>query len=98
MSCAASRSPVHRPTASSRNTLRFVSMRGITEKTTIHIGPGIFETQGLAEGQNPPPGFRVQSGQRILGAGMGLTTLKLVAAYAPTGGRNAAVIRTDNFL
>ncbi len=48
--------------------------------TTIHLGPGIFETRGYGEAVY---GWQPRDGQRILGSGMGVTVLKLVgAAYA----------------
>ena len=51
-------------------------MRAIQHHTAVHIGPGIFETKGDAGGT--AGGWFPKSSQRIIGAGMGLTTLKLV--------------------
>lgn len=62
--------------------------------TRVHLGPGVFETRGCrpvvnasggAQGQwengigpQPKTGWFPNTGQKIQGAGMGLTTLKLV--------------------
>lgn len=73
-------------------------MKEAPERTTIHIGPGVFETRGAGEGEIVPPGWRAKNGQRILGAGMGLTTLKLVAPSVPVGNRKAAVIAANQVL
>ena len=50
------------------------------EGATIHIGPGVFQTRGSGPGLSTPPGWRPRSGQKIIGSGMGATTLKLVGA------------------
>jgi hypothetical protein len=55
-------------------------MRAMPENTAVHLGPGVFETKGLAfsiKTWEPKPG------QKILGSGIGVTTLKLVGAAAP---------------
>jgi hypothetical protein len=44
--------------------------------TTIHLGPGVFETRGGHEG------WTLQNGQRIIGSGIGLTVLKLMSTGA----------------
>src|SRR5262245_32018195 len=41
---------------------------------TIHIGPGLFETNGF-DGTN---GWQARPGMKIVGSGMDVTTLKLV--------------------
>lgn len=49
--------------------------------TTVHLGPGEFQTIDLKYGIDPnPPSWQVKSGQKIIGSGMGLTTMKLVGA------------------
>lgn len=51
--------------------------------STVHLGVGEFQTKGfmhLAGGWHP------KSGQRITGAGMGLTVIKLVGAATPYAG------------
>src|SRR5258705_12536908 len=58
-------------------------MKEMLPNTTIHIGPGTFETRGIWEGPPLTPGWRIKTGQRILGAGMGLTTVKLVGCLVP---------------
>ena len=73
-------------------------MRDVPANAAIHIGPGTFETRGSAEGLSAPPGWRPKNGQRIVGAGMGLTTLKLVGATVPFPGGKAAVIVSDELL
>jgi hypothetical protein len=65
----------------------------IAANTAIHLGPGVFLTRGYRPGET----IRIKTRQKIIGSGMGLTTLKLVnasvvdSAYAvigtlPTGG------------
>src|SRR5258707_653423 len=50
--------------------------------TLIHLGPGIFQTFGYApNSQNVK--WQPSSGQRIIGAGMFATTLKVVNATDP---------------
>jgi hypothetical protein len=46
---------------------------------TLRFGPGIFQTKGaLRRSVNPPGGWLLQSGTRIVGSGMNQTTLQLV--------------------
>src|SRR6266545_3145444 len=48
------------------------------ENTTVHLGPGVFETRGMSQLY----GARfARSGQKIFGSGMGVTTLKIVHGY-----------------
>src|SRR5206468_2235818 len=54
-------------------------MRGLGLNTRVHIGPGTFETRGSPNYYDPAR-WQVQSGQRITGAGMGLTILRLQGA------------------
>jgi hypothetical protein len=65
----------------------------IAANTAIHLGPGVFLTRGYRPGET----IRIKTRQKIIGSGMGMTTLKLVnasvvdSAYAvigtlPTGG------------
>ena len=53
---------------------------------TIHLGPGVFPTQGV---NFITGGVPVVSGQKIIGSGMGVTTVKLV---------NAAVVDTQHWV
>jgi hypothetical protein len=55
-------------------------MRAMPESTAVHLGPGVFETKGLAYSLKT---WEPKSGQKILGSGMGVTTLKLVGADVP---------------
>lgn len=50
------------------------------ENTTIHLGPGTFKTSGYAPSNTHK--WSPRSGQRIVGAGMGVTTLKLTSHTA----------------
>lgn len=56
-------------------------MRSILPNTTIHLGPGAFLTRGTHGAY--AGGWEVKSGQKIYGAGIGVTTLKLVNAAFP---------------
>jgi hypothetical protein len=53
-------------------------MRGMPANSLIHIGPGVFESKGTAI--RGVLGWAPKSGQRVLGSGWGITTLKLVNA------------------
>jgi len=55
-------------------------MRSLPENTTVHLGPGVFETKGLAYSIRT---WQPKSGQKILGSGIDVTTLKLVGAAVP---------------
>jgi hypothetical protein len=86
-----------------------VVMRSLSPNSTIHLGPGVFDTKGFAadntvagrwtfdaQGNHVvvPGSWAAQSGQRIIGSGIAITTLKLVGATA----RNSkyAAIGTSN--
>lgn len=56
-------------------------LAGLSEYTTIHFGPGVFQTRGLGA---LATGWRAKSGQRIVGAGMHATVLRLVGAEPET--------------
>jgi hypothetical protein len=79
-------------------------MRTIGPNTQVHLGPGVFETKGYAPsvagmpaGQPAASGaWNVQSGQKISGSGMGITTLKLVNISFPE--HAAWAIGSDHFL
>src|SRR2546425_3565059 len=51
--------------------------------TTVRLGPGVFETKGFALDLG---GWQPKSGQKIIGSGMGLTTLKIVGATVANKG------------
>jgi hypothetical protein len=52
-------------------------MFSFQEKTTIHLGPGIFQVPAITSVNGA---WKPKSGQRIIGAGTFLTTLKVVGA------------------
>src|SRR6266536_55823 len=56
------------------------AINSIPINSTIHLGPGIFPTRGFREGYG---GWRPKSGQKIVGAGIDATVIKLVEASAP---------------
>lgn len=74
-------------------------MGSIEENTLIHLGPGKFQTRGFTEGQPSECGWSVKTGQRIVGAGIDVTVLKLVGANISV--RKLAIMgsgsRVDNF-
>ena len=56
-------------------------MRSLPAYTTIHLGPGTFETKGFSFSEPALwVSWQPKSGWRILGSGMGATVLKLVEA------------------
>ncbi len=55
-------------------------MRPMPENTLIHLGRGVFETRGFDPGRSEQLNWTIRAGQRILGSGMGVTTLKLMHA------------------
>jgi hypothetical protein len=61
-------------------------MRLLGENTAIHIGPGVFETRGFDPGRSEQINWTIRAGQKIVGSGMGVTTLKLMFAipYVPS--------------
>src|SRR6185295_4388076 len=55
----------------------------VAENTTVHLGPGVIETRGMSQTWG---GRYARSGQKIIGSGIGVTTLKIVHGYkAETG-------------
>ncbi|HEY9171492.1 MAG TPA: hypothetical protein VI136_04325 [Verrucomicrobiae bacterium] len=52
------------------------ALRTLPANTTVRVGPGLFETRGSAV-------WAPKSGQKILGSGIAVTTLKLVHAFVP---------------
>src|SRR6266850_1369655 len=55
-------------------------MRRIPAGTRINLGPGVFETRGYSPGNHA---WQPKDGWKIIGSGMGITTLKLVEASLP---------------
>jgi hypothetical protein len=53
-------------------------MQGMAKNVRIHIGPGLFHTRGFAP--NDSRGWQLKTGQKIIGAGMEVTTLRLIGA------------------
>ncbi len=52
-------------------------MSGMAPNTCVHLGPGPFETAGFFDGMTSAY-WRPKTGMRIVGSGIGVTTLKLV--------------------
>lgn len=69
-------------------------MENFGTRTTIHLGPGIFQTFGY-NFLYASDGWQVKSGQRIIGAGMNATTLKVVGAR-PSPGLTSAILHDAN--
>ncbi|MEK9136133.1 MAG: hypothetical protein AAB393_03335, partial [Bacteroidota bacterium] len=59
-------------------------MNGVAVNTTIHLGPGVFQTRGGRGVNQALYGWLPKSGQRVVGSGMFATTLKLVLDAADT--------------
>jgi hypothetical protein len=53
-------------------------MSGLTANTRVHLGPGIFQTSGYAEGVSG--GWQPKAGMSIAGSGIDVTTLQLAGA------------------
>ena len=68
-------------------------MASIPANTTIHLGPGVFETRGCAN--DIAGGWEPKSGQRIVGSGMGITVLKLVEAVSTAAKTYAIGVHDD---
>jgi hypothetical protein len=50
----------------------------VTPNCTIRFGPGTFQTKGGGGGAWPNTGFLPQTGQKLIGSGMYVTTLQLI--------------------
>jgi hypothetical protein len=50
---------------------------------TLRLGPGVFETQGFLPAA-PAPRVQVKSGQKLIGSGMGATTIRLMKVTSET--------------
>jgi len=46
----------------------------------IHLGPGTFTTKGYTDDPTVTPGWEIKAGLKIVGAGIGVTTLTLAPA------------------
>jgi hypothetical protein len=55
-------------------------MNNVPPQTRIHLGPGVFETKGYSDQADAGYGWQPKPGQKIVGSGIGVTTLKLVGA------------------
>ncbi len=44
--------------------------------TTIHVGPGTFQTEGFYEGIGSSNGWQAKAGMKVIGSGVDVTTLK----------------------
>ena len=58
-------------------------LNGFAINTCVHLGPGEFQTAGYYDGLTGS-GWQTKTGQRIVGCGIDLTTLKLVNTAATT--------------
>ncbi|HXT39213.1 MAG TPA: hypothetical protein VN887_04230, partial [Candidatus Angelobacter sp.] len=60
---------------------QFDEIRGVLgANTTIHLGPGVFPTQGIGSDGSGVP---VLTGQKIIGSGIDVTIVKLVSVRSP---------------
>jgi hypothetical protein len=59
---------------------RMNELNALPGPTLVHLGSGMFETTGYSDAASG--GWQPRAGMRIVGAGMGATTLKLVNANA----------------
>jgi hypothetical protein len=71
-------------------------MAALEPNTSIHLSPGVFESRGQGQFVESNIGWKLKSGFRIKGAGMGLTTLKLVGGAVRE--RQSAAIYADTYL
>jgi hypothetical protein len=55
-------------------------MNGVSVNTTVHLGPGTFQTSGYADGLSG--GWQPKSAMKIVGSGIDVTTLKLANTTA----------------
>lgn len=81
------------PFDASTATLFDALMNSFPPNTTIHLAPGIYETAGHADGV--AGGWQPKRGFRIVGAGIDITTIKLVNP-APTAGASYFAIGADD--
>lgn len=44
--------------------------------TTVHVGPGTFQTEGFYEGIGSSNGWQAKTGMKVIGSGVDVTTLK----------------------
>jgi len=68
-------------------------MNSFQPYTTVHLGPGLFPTQGHADGVGG--GWQPKRGQRIVGSGIDVTTVKLAPA-SPTADKAYFAIGVDD--
>ena len=54
------------------------AMKSIPANTKVHLRPGVYQTRGFAP--NDSRGWQPKTGQKIVGAGIDVTTLQLVGA------------------
>lgn len=62
-----------------------------TANVVVHLGPGIFPTQGYG---GTTPAWQVHAGMKILGSGMGVTTIKLDVT-SPQNGKHYFAVGHD---
>jgi hypothetical protein len=81
--CLKKRLPPSQPVPGSPTCIRLTFpfdevMRQLPTNILIRVGPGIYQTRGFAP--NDSRGWQPKSGQKIVGAGINVTTLQLVGA------------------
>src|SRR5438045_6823565 len=64
------------------------TLASLPSETMIEFGPGVFRTKGFGA---VTPGWRLKSGQKVIGSSMHTTVLQLVGATAPAGGDSSKV-------
>ena len=84
------------PYDGSSQTLLDSLLNSFPPNTTVRLGAGPFQTQGYASGVNG--GWQPKSGQRIAGAGIDDTILKLVNATSSSNPTSAIGAPSSNFL
>jgi hypothetical protein len=68
---------------------------GFAEYTAIHLGPGVIETRGFSQATG---GWSPKSGQKIIGSGIDVTTLKIVHGKGAEGGSIAQYYAIGTFI
>lgn len=77
--------PYHAGTAAHFDAL----MSGLGDYTRVNLGPDVYETTGYSD--QATPGWQARLGMKIVGAGIDVTTLKLVKPGAAITGMHYAV-------
>jgi hypothetical protein len=70
-------------------------LRSIANNTTVHFGPGVFQTSGFQD-DSSSLGFSLKTGCKYVGAGMGVTTMKVVTARGGNGSSHDSQVFHSN--